>query len=116
VKATQIPSRWYSRLTPTERAKLWAMAVDRGDEDDATALLSSCPRVVGSIRDPEFIAAAAAARPDRVGVLVDLVPHSREPFNVTFRILEKTAEENAVLEAFRATKAQGGAQKTIAAS
>ena len=68
----------YSRFSGPERARLWARAVQRGDEDESGRLLRTCPKKTGAVRDPAFIVAAVALHPELAADILGFDP-SRQP-------------------------------------
>ena len=109
MKASRPIRDLYVRLGAEERAKLWRAAIERGDNEDAALLLTTCPRQTGSLRDLKFAVIAASEDPARLAEILDFVERSPQPFIVEIRHLEHSREEKDLIDAFRAKKARDGA-------
>jgi hypothetical protein len=104
MKASRPMRDFYVGLGAEQRARLWRAAIERGDDEDAELILTTCPRQTGTLRDVRFAELAAAAAPARLAEILDFVERSPQPFVIQIRHLEHTREEKDLIDAFRAGK------------
>ena len=67
--------RHYGRLTGNERFSLFLAAMARGDEEEAMALGSSCPKITYTQRDLEFHYRALAQREVMMVLYLEITKH-----------------------------------------
>jgi hypothetical protein len=66
--------KFYDRLTPEERFRLYIEAIARGDEEEWRNLEKSCPRLVYEMNDRAYEDRVRASEEITVLVCLDLVP------------------------------------------
>ena len=67
-------AKFYDRLTPEERFKLFIEAIARGDETECRNLVKSCPRVVYEMNDMAYEDLVRASEKITTLVCLDLAP------------------------------------------
>jgi hypothetical protein len=66
--------KFYDRLTPEERFRLYIEAIARGDEEEGRNLEKSCPRLVYEMNDKAYEDRVRASEEITLAVCLDLAP------------------------------------------